>query len=329
MKKPLLTLIALCISILGYSQTFTNSDFITYTVTSTTLATVKVTSYDITSGGSSVNIPQTVLHNSITYNVTAVGDSAFKDVAITSVIIPSSIISIENDAFRNTSLTNVTIPNSVTQMGVLCFLGNSQLTNLTLSNNLSQIPTASFSDCAITNVVIPNSVTNIGVNAFKNNQLTNITIPDNVVIISNGAFYGNPLTNVTSVKSTPPAATKDLVNDSFSSNRSNITLTIPVGSTSAYNVNSWSGFASVIEAVLSTSNFEIKNDIKVISTEDNITISYSNNVNFQKYSLFNLSGVKVITGKEKKFNTNTFASGIYILNIEFDKGILSKKVIID
>jgi hypothetical protein len=326
MKKQLLILTSLFLSLIGYSQTFTNN-FITYNITSSN--TVEVSNYNFANGGVAVTIPATIVYNSITYNVTKIGDSAFKNYGITSVSIANSVNQIANYAFQNCSLTTVNIPNSVLSMGVLCFMDNTQLVNVTLSASLTSIPVGAFANCAITSVTIPNNVTDIGLNAFRNNQLTSIVIPINVMIISNGVFYGNPLTNVTSVRPTPPAATKDLVNDSFSSNRSNITLTIPIGSTSAYNIFTWTGFASVTESTLSNSNFELGNDIKVISNANSINIISSNNAILENYTLYNISGAKVATGTENKFNTNTFASGIYILNVTFDKGFLSKKVIIN
>tara|TARA_R110002049_G_scaffold309272_1_gene519809 strand:- start:6974 stop:7969 length:996 start_codon:yes stop_codon:yes gene_type:complete len=331
MKKNLLILMTLFTVVIGYSQTtFTDANFIEYEVINNfTPYTVQVKSYDLINGGTAVNIPTTVIYNSITYAVTGIGESAFDNKAITNVYIPSGVTFIGNYAFRSTLLTEVTMPDTVMQIGLLSFIDNSQLTNVTLSSNLSLIPTAAFQGCAITNVTIPNSVTNIGANAFRNNQLTSITIPANVVIVNSGAFYGNPLTSVTSVKTTAPSVTYDPTNDSFSSNRSGINLIIPIGSTTSYNVYGWFGFASVTESTLSASGFEVDNDIKVITTPEAIKIVASNSVRFQNYTIYNISGAKVAIGSQSEIATSSFASGIYILKLDFDKGTVSKKVAIN
>ncbi len=185
MKKQLLILMTLFISVIGYSQTFTDN-FITYTVTSITNNTVRVNSYN-PAGGTDVDIPATVLNNSTTYNVTSIGDFAFV---------------------------------------------NNQLTS----------------------VVIPNSIININMSAFAQNQLSSFTIPNSVVSIGSGVLSGNPLTCVISEATTPPTITTGGSNDSFALNgdRSNIDLSIPSGTASAYATAEWTGFKSVAVGLTGT-----------------------------------------------------------------------------
>lgn len=90
----------------------------------------------------------------------------------------------------------------------------------------------------------------------------------------------------------------------------------------------WTGFAPVTEDALSTSNFELENDIKIISMENSIKILSSNQIQLENYSLFNLSGQEISKGVESEIPTISFSKGVYILVLNFDKGSVTKKVLI-
>lgn len=334
MKKQLLFAFIFCLSILGYSQTFTDN-FFTYQVLSPISPyTVTLTDYNF-SGGSNVNIPSSVNYNSITYNVVRIGNYAFQGNTstgeqLTNVVIPNTITYIGLGAFSYNQLTSVVIPNSVTTIENIAFTNN-QLTSVTLSNNLVSIPLGIFQGNMLTSITIPNSVTSIQGNAFFNNQLTTITIPSNVVSIGQRAFLGNPLTSVTSLAINPPTAfygNPDPTIDSFAYNRSTIDLYIPSGTLAAYNAALWIGFNSVTQGNLSTTNFELENEVKIITTENSIKIVASNQLQFENYTVYNLSGQEIAKGIETEIETTTFSSGIYILNLNFDKGSVVKKVLI-
>jgi hypothetical protein len=299
MKKQLLILMALFISIIGHSQTFTEN-FITYSVTSTN--TVAVVDYNI-SGGTDVVIPASVTETSTsktssskgenslmaTYDVTSIGYQAFFNKGITSVDIPNSIISIGTEAFYGNLLTSVVLPDGLTAINQSCFFNN-QLTSITIPDSVLTIGTQAFSVNFITSAILGNSVTTIGINAFYNNNLTTITIPNSVttidfrafddnllanVIIGNGvttigdhAFRDNPLTCVSSLATTPPTITTG-ANDSFGASRSNINLSIPSGTASAYATAQWTGFNSVTEN--SGNTFILDNITYVITSSNTVT----------------------------------------------------------
>ncbi len=211
-KKQLLFLITLCITFLGYAQTFTSSDSygnsIRYTVTSATTVSIMSGSTIV---NTNVDIPQSVSNNGTTYSVTAIGIFSFDGTAIASVSIPSTVISIEQQAFSGTNLTSVVLPSNLETIGDYAFQNN-QLAGLT----------------------IPSSVTNIGIGAFRNNlPLTSVTclstIPPSITTANNSSdtFYNG--------------ATGD---------RSNIDLIIPAGTTGVYVTDPgalWTGFNTVTE----------------------------------------------------------------------------------
>ena len=149
-----------------------------------------------------VNIPETVTYNGVTYSVTSIGETAFFDCfGLASVTIPNSVTSIGNRAFYYCSgLTSVTIPNSVTSIEYRAFYYCSRLTSVTIGNSVSSIGNSAFYGCSgLTSVTIPNSVTSIGESAFSCCfGLTSITIPNSVTSIGTAAFYYcSGLTSVT------------------------------------------------------------------------------------------------------------------------------------
>lgn len=95
------------------------------------------------------------------------------------------------------------------------------------------------------------SVTSIAENAFLGKGYTSITIPSSILSIGSGAFFSNPLTCVISEATTPPSLATS-PSDPFGPVRSNIDLTIPTGTASAYAAATWTGFNSVSEGISNT-----------------------------------------------------------------------------
>ena len=337
-KKQLLSLITLLMVAISYAQTTFTDNFISYEViNSQPPYTVQVTGYDFTNGGATVNIPSSVTYNSITYSVTVIGDAAFlgntsTGAQITSVTIPNTVTYIGYNAFANNLLTSVNIPDSVTSIGNIAFVNN-QISNLTLSDNLTSIGVGVFQQNSLTSVTIPVSVTSIQTNAFYNNQLTNIVIPANVILIGMRAFSNNnTLATVTCLGTNPPTVfygNPNPAEDSISFDRSVIDLYVPIGTTTAYLNASWLGFNSVTEGTLSTSDFELEHDIKIIATSNTISVYTSNSAKLENYTLYSISGVKILEGKLTDIVTSYLSHGVYLLNLKFDKGAVAKKVIIN
>lgn len=266
MKKTLLSIIALCLCMIGFAQTTFTIENITYKVTTNT--TVEITAYNV-AGGTDVVIPATVMNNTTSYNVTNVANAAFFDKGLTSVVLGSNLKTIGQQAFYTNSLTSVVIPSSVTSIGFGAFWSN-QLTSLTIPSSILSIGEQAFYDNKLSSLTIPsnvislgdrafganvltsltlsNGLTSIGAYAFGDNQLTSITIPSSVTSIGVSAFRDNPLTSVVSEAITPPSVFTSGLGDSFNADRSGIDLTIPAGTEAAYSVNpgaEWVGFKSI------------------------------------------------------------------------------------
>lgn len=328
MKQKLLILLALSIATISHSQTFT-VNYITYQVTSTTNNTVKTTDYD-TAGGTVVNIPATATHNSTTYSVTEIGEETFYNKQLVSVSIPNSVLSIGNDAFGDNFLTSVNLPNSLMTIGNDAF-SNNQLESITIPSSMTTIDSGVFAWNQLTSISLPNSITSIGNYAFTNNQLSNVTIPESVSSIGIRAFRSNSLTDVVSGSITPPTIVTGGSYDTFD-DRSGINLTIPIGTTGAYVTDAgalWTGFNTVTEdASLSVSDVELSSNINIITTRAEIKVNYPNSIVLKEYTLYTLSGVKVITGNENTISKDFLPTGVYILKVSFDKGSLSKKFLV-
>ncbi|RSK39663.1 leucine-rich repeat domain-containing protein [Mangrovimonas spongiae] len=298
---------------LNVGDTYVNN-YITYEVTSVANSTVKAVDYN-TAGGTVVNIPATIPNGLITYSVTEIGDFAFDYKNLTDVTLPNSIVNIGENAFFNNDLSSVIIPDSVITIDDIAFAQNNNMTNLVLGNNVTSIGDAAFRFNALNNITIPASVTNIGVVAF-------------------GGMGGtNAITDVYCQGMVPPTiATSSAPNsDTFNQDRSTIHLHIPGGTMGAYVTDAgalWTGFNPVTEDALSVDEFQLKNAVKVITTAESIEVETSNNIQLESYSMYTISGQKIKTGSESEIATGSMASGIYILKLDFDRGMISKKVLI-
>lgn len=169
-----------------------------------------------------ITIPETVVHDGITYTVTGIADNTFNScTGLTgNLVIPNTVTTIGSGAFAfcsgftgtltlSESLTTIgelafyectglhgdlTIPNGVTKIQTSTFYMCSNLTGtLTLPNGLTYIGANAFQDCGFTGpLVIPNTVKTIVDYAFKNCSgfTGDIIIPNSVTMFRSGIFEG-------------------------------------------------------------------------------------------------------------------------------------------
>lgn len=165
-----------------------------------------------------VNIPEKVTYDGITYPVTAVGDYAFynqKD--LQAVVIPKSVLTLNSRSFekaKNLSrvafmsrdealksvgerafyecekLNDFVLPNSTLRIDHAAFRYCKSLSNITLSNSLNYINEYAFADCPVlNNVILPESLKSIQIATFNNDvALSNITFPADLEGIGASAF---------------------------------------------------------------------------------------------------------------------------------------------
>ena len=166
--------------------------------------------YRRTSGA--LEIPDTVLHDSMVYVVRVIGSHAFEGcTGISGVTIPATIDSIGNSAFAGcTGLYTVYFnADSCRYMGEadsLVFGGIRWLHTLHIGNNVKAIPNYAFEHLyGLQAIVIPDSVVIVGDWAFAYDaNVTELTLGNSLSHIGVGAFYGcGRLQHVTVPPSTP------------------------------------------------------------------------------------------------------------------------------
>ena len=171
-------------------------------------------------------IPDSIIHNGITYPVTSIGRSAFSQCTnLTSITIPNTVTKIEYGAISGCSgLTSVTIPNSVKTIGGSAFYGCTGLTSVTIGRGVDSIGDDAFKNFGIFDSIMFNADSCVfaGSGWFDHNvfsdcnyftfgenvkvipaylcsgmsSLTSIIIPNTVVSIGNNAFSNSGLISV-------------------------------------------------------------------------------------------------------------------------------------
>ena len=212
-------------------------------------------------------IPSQVVYNDVTYTVTSIEMSAFDkshlDDTVTKVVIPSTIKSIGIEAFVDLKgLTGVYISDLAAWCDI-SFIG-------TASNPLEYAHHLFLNDTEITDLIIPDGVKSISTRAFYGcSGLTSVTIPNSVTNIGGSTFKNcTGIKNVYSEIQNPFA----ISDDAFEGIYTEATLTVPVGTKSAYqSAEGWKNFKNIVENVTVGSEFE-DNGIRYKVGEDN-TIS--------------------------------------------------------
>lgn len=162
-----------------------------------------------------VEIPETVTYNDVTYNVTSINGSSFNKYCggLTSISIPKSVNKIAQGAFEgcvqldSIYITDLTAWCNIEHEGGTSFLScnhfclnNEEIIDLAIPNDITKICADAFYGCrGITSVTIPSCVTAIGNNAFANcTGLISVYIPNSITTIGSYAFSG--CSNLTSVQ---------------------------------------------------------------------------------------------------------------------------------
>jgi hypothetical protein len=181
---------------------------------------------------------------------------AFYDAKFTSVTIPASVTNIQDLAFAQClNLTSYTVESSnttysstdgvlfdLTEATLIAYPPNKAGSSYTVPGTVTRIGVGAFSYSSLTSVAFPSTLTSIGGEAFSScNELSSVTLPASLNSIEGVAFsYCAGLSSVTILATTPPSLGLNV----FISVPSSCTLTVPVGSESAY--NTWGSYFSSI-----------------------------------------------------------------------------------
>lgn len=160
-------------------------------------------------------IPDTVVHDGISYAVTAVGDSAFfRQTEISSLTLPPTLRTIGTASFFYCrSLAAIDVPEGVTEIGVMSFGSCRHAARVDIPSSVTSIGTFAFyalgrdttcaavvfhdAPCAIANyafniakaqVDLGDSVVSIGTDAFNGCDMTSVAVPPSVRHLGDGAF---------------------------------------------------------------------------------------------------------------------------------------------
>ena len=187
-------------------------------------------------------IPEAVTYNNKTYSVVAIGDSAFHHSSVMECLMPQSVRSIGYYAFFGAAnLFDVDGP-GVTSIANKAFVDCTSF-NFFMFPQLITIGNLAFNNCtALIDVELEDQVTTINQEAFRGcTGLKTLSLGTHVNTIDKWAFRGcTALEAINSHNTTPPALGEDVFMDV---NKSNVTVTVPAGSASAYKAAAgWADF---------------------------------------------------------------------------------------
>ena len=226
MRKLFSLFVALLATTCLWAYDFQSGDLYYNITSSSEPFTVEVThnNYE-TYNFNTIDIPETIVYEGITYSVTGIGEEAFNSSSLASIVIPNSITYIGERAFYMSQLTSVQIPNSVIRINYGAFELCGALESIKLGENINFIGAGAFAECHnLTSIEIPKNVETIGNYVFylcgnltsisvdaqnkrygsfgncnaivdcQTNTLVagckNTTIPDGVTYIGDGCFAG-------------------------------------------------------------------------------------------------------------------------------------------
>lgn len=108
-------------------------------------------------------IPESVIHENLSYNVTSIGQFAFYNSEVTSVTLPNTIVSIGNYSFaKSSSMKSCVLPPSVDTIGKAAFSECISLEQINIPRGVSILNLETFYRCkSLKEITIPNTVMRI------------------------------------------------------------------------------------------------------------------------------------------------------------------------
>ncbi len=250
-----------------------------------------------------------------------------------SLTLPNSVRYIYYAAFYGCSgfTGSLTIGNSLARIEDAAFYKCSGFSSLTIGNSVTSIGTSAFWGCSglTGSLTIPNTVRNIGPNAFHNcNGFTSLTLGNALDTIGGAAFIKcNGLTEVVSLATEPPTFSFEEVFEGVNCT----TLTVPCGCIPAYENSEWHDYFTTI---IDDCNKVPELDEQMVSVYPNPTLGtlYIETENIEVISIYNILGEKlykvIAHGNRFEYDFGPHGSGVYIVRIQTNKGIATKRVVV-
>lgn len=251
-------------------------------------------------GGTTANIPATVMNGATPYTVTALVNYGLQNKpSLTSVTLPETVKKIGAHALRGTGITSMLIPNSVDTIGAFAFYGCTALTSVELGNGVKFIDSYTFKACSNLQTV------KIGTGMIKMNSV----------------FADCPLlTDVTCLAVTPPQLIGTF---GGTTPIATATLSVPSGSVSAYQgASTWKNFGTIqavtpiaVHAVLEPSVALYSGKGSVLLTSDTAT----------PVAVYTLTGGKVYENMHTAGTSHiALPQGVYLVKV----GAAQEKVVV-
>lgn len=174
---------------------------LTYTLNADHTATVA--SYDNSTPGGVIDIPDTVTKDNIDYTVTAIGNNAFESSSprsnVSSVFIPATVLSIGDSAFNYCNvLTTVTFAegSQLKSIGRAAFYGTEhahpRFKEIKIPDSVETIGNGAFYDCRdLERIALPSALQKLSNSTFYDcTALSEVTFPASLKTIEKSAFSG-------------------------------------------------------------------------------------------------------------------------------------------
>ncbi|WP_147677025.1 leucine-rich repeat domain-containing protein [Algibacter pacificus] len=226
------------------------------------------------------------------------------------------------------TVVNGGIMYNVTTIAKFGFANNSNITEITIPVGVTTILSGAFGNCEnLFEVTIPNGVTTIEKDAFNLcMKIKDLVIPNTVTYIGENAFANlDSLETVTVSWPVPLVLATDVFGESKWTG--NIELIVLNGTHDAYsNAPIWEDFNPLI---LGKSTFNITKAVQIYPNpvKDVLAMELNQGIQFKQARLFNNLGQLIQQSENLSTNISTLKSGLYILEIETNKGKLIKKIV--
>lgn len=252
-------------------------------------------------GGTTANIPATVMNGATPYTVTALANYGLSlKPSLTSVTLPETVKKIGSHALRGTGITSMLIPNSVDTIGGFAFYGCTALTSVELGNGVKFIDMYTFMACS---------------------NLQTVKIGTGMIKMDYYVFADCPLlANVTCLAVTPPE-----LDGTFGGTTpiATATLSVPSGSISAYQgALTWENFGTIQDVTSTAVHAVLEPSVALYSGKGSVLLTSDAAT---PVAVYTLTGGKVYENMHTAGTSHiALPQGVYLVKV----GAAQEKVVV-